>query len=97
MNAKPPAVTHEGDDLILGLYIQTKACKDEVVGLYDGRLKVRITAPPIDGKANQHLIRYLSRCFEVPPSSIKLLQGNSNKRKKILVSRPKIIPDAFKL
>lgn len=50
---------HEsGNVLILSLHVQPKASKDEWAGLHGERLKLRIKAPPIDGKANQYLLKF---------------------------------------
>lgn len=81
----------------MALIVQTRASKDEVLGLYQDRIKIRITAAPVDGKANQHLLRYLAQCFMVPPSRVTLMSGASSKRKKVCISRPVKIPEAFKL
>ena len=51
----------EGSDLVLRLYIQPKASRDSLLGLHGDELKVAITAPPVDGKANAHLTKYLAK------------------------------------
>ena len=53
-----PAVPLEGDELVLHLMIQPKASRDQIIGLHGDELKVAITAPPVDGQANSHLIWY---------------------------------------
>jgi uncharacterized protein (TIGR00251 family) len=60
----------DGQDLILDLHVQPRASRDEIVGVIGDRLKVRITAPPVDGKANQHLIAYLAKQFRVAKSDL---------------------------
>jgi uncharacterized protein (TIGR00251 family) len=51
--------------LHLRCVIQTKSGKDEIVGLHGNEVKIRITEVPQDGKANKHLLRFLSRQFDV--------------------------------
>ena len=46
---------------IIECYIQPQSSKNELVGLYNGKLKIKITAPPVDGKANECLIKFLSK------------------------------------
>ena len=81
------------DELILDLHVQPRAAKDEIAGYHDDRLKVRITAPPVDGKANQHLIALLATVFQVPKLDIVLLSGESGRDKRVRIQRPQTVPD----
>ena len=81
------------DELILEVHVQPRAAKDEIVGYHGDRLKVRITAPPVDGKANQHLIAFLAGVFQVPKRDVVLLSGESGRDKRVLIQRPKALPD----
>ncbi len=83
----------QGDDLILRIKAQPKASKDEFAEVLGNRLKIRITAPPVDGKANQHLIKFLARQFKVSKSQIELLTGDSAREKRFKIRSPKQIPD----
>ena len=57
-----PAWIWQDDNLILNIRLQPRASCDEIVAIQaDGRLKIRITAPPVDGKANDHLLQFLAR------------------------------------
>jgi uncharacterized protein len=78
--------------LVLRCLIQPKASRDEIVGVQDERLKIRITAPPVDGKANAHLIRFLSDVLDVPRSRIELLSGDTGKRKTLRILDMKSLP-----
>nr|WP_211370979.1 DUF167 family protein YggU [Pasteurella multocida] len=75
------------------IFLQPKASKDQIVGLHDNELKITITAPPIDGQANAHLLKFLSKTFKVPKSSIVLEKGELNRHKQILIPNPKVIPE----
>ena len=81
------------DELILDLHVQPRAAKDEIVGYHGDRLKVRITAPPVDGKANQHLIAFLAGVFQVPKRDVVLLSGESGRDKRVRIQGPKTVPD----
>ncbi|QLB12408.1 hypothetical protein EV697_10151 [Bisgaardia hudsonensis] len=87
------AVEKIGEDLRLRIFLQPKASRDQIVGLHDDELKITITAPPIDGKANAHLLKFLSKTFKVPKSAIILEKGELNRHKQILIPAPKMIPD----
>ncbi|ACL33062.1 DUF167 family protein YggU [Glaesserella parasuis] len=76
----------------LRIFLQPKASRDQIVGLHDNELKIAITAPPIDGQANAHLLKYLSKLFKVPKSSIVLEKGELQRHKQIFVPEPKLIP-----
>jgi uncharacterized protein len=82
----------QGDDLLLRVKAQAKASKDEFAEVLDNRLKIRITAPPIDGKANQHLIKFLSGQFKVSKSQIELLTGDGAREKRFMIRSPKQLP-----
>ena len=78
--------------LRLRIFLQPKASRDQIVGLHDNELKIAITAPPIDGQANEHLLKYLSKLFKVPKSSIVLEKGELQRHKQIFIPEPKQIP-----
>lgn len=84
-------ITQQGD-LLLNLYIQPKASRDQIVGLHGDELKVAITAPPIDGKANAHLSKYLAKAFKVPKSDVHILKGELGRHKQVRISAPKNVP-----
>ena len=79
----------DGDDLILSVRVQARASKDEIAtGVQGEWLKVRITAPPVEGKANTHLIRFLAAEFKVRQSQITLLSGQTSREKRLRIHSP---------
>lgn len=94
MSATPPAVclTSEGTGLILHLYIQPNASRDELVGLYDGELKVSVSAPPVDGASNTRLVKFLTSEFGVSKSSILLERGHTSRHKRIRIEGVQLDP-----
>ncbi|QIM62376.1 YggU family protein [Pasteurellaceae bacterium Orientalotternb1] len=76
----------------LRIFLQPKASRDQIVGLHDNELKIAITAPPVDGQANAHLLKFLSKLFKVPKSSIQIEKGELQRHKQIFVPAPKQIP-----
>ncbi len=93
MTITASAVEKQGENLRLRIFLQPKASKDQIVGLHDSELKITITAPPIDGQANAHLLKFLSKTFKVPKSSIVLEKGELNRHKQILIPNPQAIPE----
>ena len=86
----------QNEDLILQVQIQARARRDEIYSVVGERLKIRITAPPVDGRANAHLITFLAKQFGVAKSAVTLLQGERGKTKVICVRAPTKIPDGLK-
>jgi uncharacterized protein (TIGR00251 family) len=72
------------------------ALKDEIVNVMGDALKIRITTPPVDGKANKHLIAYLSNIFKLSKNNITILSGSQSRFKYIAVKAPKHLPDIIK-
>jgi len=84
----------QGDDLVLSIRVQPRASRDEIVGPHGDALKVRITAPPVEGKANAHLLKFLAAAFDVPRASVTLLSGDSARGKRIRICAPRHLPAA---
>lgn len=75
----------DGKGVTLRLHIQPGAKKTEVVGLHGEALKIRLAAPPVDGKANASLIAFLADRLGVAKTSISLLSGDSSRAKRVRV------------
>ncbi|MDB1124909.1 DUF167 family protein YggU [Vibrio algarum] len=90
------AVIQDHDDLVLKLYIQPKASRDNIVGLHGEELKIAITAPPVDGKANIYLTKFLSKQFKIAKSDIKIEKGELGRHKQVRICSPSQIPDIIK-
>lgn len=71
--------------ILLKVYLQPKSSKNEVVGPYRDGIKVKVTAPPIDGKANEALIRFLAKKFGIPPSCIEMIKGLHSREKTLRI------------
>ena len=69
----------------LHLFIQPKSSKNEIVGIHDGKLKIKITAPPVDGKANAALVEFLSDIFEIPKRQIEITKGDTGRNKTVIL------------
>lgn len=82
----------DGEDLILDLHIQPRASRDAIAGEHGNRLKVRITAPPVEGKANRHLLKFLAGLFGVASRDVSLLSGDTGREKRVRIHRPQHLP-----
>ncbi len=86
----------EQKDLILQARIQPRARRDELTGVSGDRLRIRITAPPVDGKANTHLVRFLAKLFGVSKSMVTLLHGETSRDKCLRIRDPHGLPALIK-
>lgn len=82
----------DGDALILSCHLQPKASKDEISGLHGDSVKIRITAPPIEGRANTHLIRFLAKTFGVPKRAVSIISGELGRQKRVRIEQPTQLP-----
>jgi uncharacterized protein (TIGR00251 family) len=73
------------EDVILKVYLQPKSSKNEVVGPYRDGIKVRVTAPPVAGEANEALVRFLSREWKISPSCIEIIRGHHSREKTLRI------------
>lgn len=71
--------------LLVRLHVQPKASKTRLVGLFDGCLKLAIQAPPVDGKANEEVIRFLADFFGIPGREVVLKSGTHGRRKQLIL------------
>lgn len=86
----------EGNDLILQVRVQPRASRDEWrEPEAAGPVRVRITAPPVDGKANAHLREFLAGLFGVAKSQILLTSGESSRDKQLRISAPRKLPSGI--
>src|SRR4030042_2198371 len=71
----------EMKDSILKVYLQPRSSKNEIVGPHRDGIKVRVTAAPVEGRANEALLRFLAKEFGVTPSSIEIVRGHRSREK----------------
>lgn len=76
------------DLLTLTLHVQPNARKTEFAGLHDGRLKVRVAAPAVEGLANDLLLDFLKKKLELPGGRVMISRGGHGRAKTIEISRP---------
>lgn len=89
----PAWITEAGDAITLHLHVQPGAKRNEVVGSHGEALKIRLAAPPVDGRANAELLAFLAKAFGVPKRQIELLSGASSRDKRVRIEAPRLWPD----
>lgn len=71
--------------VIVNVQVQPRASKNELAGVLEGSLKLRLTAPPVEGEANKECIKFLAKLFNIPQSSVEIIQGHKSRRKGVLI------------
>lgn len=95
MTASPPWYRWVGDNLELRVRVKTR-CRDEGIADVTGdALRVRVNAPPVEGKANRRLLTVLAAAFGVAPSRVRLAHGARSRHKRISIERPARIPETL--
>ena len=80
-------------DLLLRLQVQTRASADKFAEILENRIKLRIKAPAVDGKANEAIIKVLAKEFRTAKSTIQILSGHNSKKKLVIIQKPGRLPD----
>jgi uncharacterized protein (TIGR00251 family) len=75
--------------LTFEVYVVPRASRSEIVGEYNGALRVRLAAPPVDGAANRELISLLAKALSVSRSKVEIKTGHASKLKRVKVSQCK--------
>lgn len=75
----------QGNDLLIKVKLTPGSRRDEIVEIHDGALKIRIKAPPVDGKANKYLCGYLAKICEVKESQITIESGQTTRTKTLRI------------
>ena len=78
--------TAKDGSVVLRIYVQPKASKPRIIGLYDGLLKIGVASPPVDGKANREVVKFLAKCLKIPKNDIVLKSGLQSRRKILAVT-----------
>jgi len=76
----------------LHLRVIPRAGQNAILGPRDGRLRVRVAAPPVEDQANQRLISFLAKEFRVGKTHVQLIRGERSREKSVFIRNPRILP-----
>ena len=79
------SIKENSDGVVFKVFVLPKSSKNMIVGLYGDALKIKLTAPPVEGAANEMCIKFLSKCLKIPASCFEIISGHTNKTKHILL------------
>jgi hypothetical protein len=74
------------DGVLLAVYVQPKSSRNRLAGIHGDALKVTITAPPVDGKANEAVIGFFAKLFHLPKSSVAIQSGMQGRNKSVFLA-----------
>ncbi len=78
----------QDDDLVINIRVQPRAACDGFAEIMGEQIKLRITIPPLDGKANWYVIAFLAKTFKLAKADVSILSGTTGRSKRIKIHRP---------
>ncbi|HIP83224.1 MAG TPA: YggU family protein [Desulfocapsa sulfexigens] len=72
--------------ILIRIYVQPRASRNAFIGIHDDAVKLAITAPPVDGKANAAVVKYLASFFRIKKKDLEIISGLQSRRKSLLVT-----------
>lgn len=84
-----------GDVTTLTLHIQPGAKRSELAGLHGEALKIRLAAPPVEGRANEALLKFIAGLFDVPVRQVELKQGGQSRHKVVAITGSRVDPESL--
>ena len=80
-----PTVSAQGDRVLLELHVVPRAAKTAIAGVHDGRVKVSLAAPPVDGAANDALVAFIAKTLGRPKRDVELIRGETSRKKTLAI------------
>jgi uncharacterized protein (TIGR00251 family) len=81
-----PFVHPSGEGVVLAVYVQPRASRNELVGIQGDELKVRLTSPPVEGAANKLCREFVAKLLGIPRTNVSLVAGERSRHKRLLVA-----------
>lgn len=85
MSAPPAYLTERAEGVELALYVAPRASRTAFVGAHGDMLKLQVAAPPVEGKANEAILKFLCEHFQRSKREVELLAGDTGRRKRVLL------------
>lgn len=97
MTDQPPWLHQHGEDVLIDVAVVPKASRTRILNVYDSRLKIQLAAPPVEGQANDALVRFLADTLDMPRVQIEIVGGAANKRKTVRIKKASLTRVMLKL
>lgn len=91
----PATLYRDGEDWLLEVRVQPRASRTEFAGLMGDRLRIRLNAPPVDGRANAALVEFVAEALDLPRARVTLERGTTGRDKRLRLHRLREIPPAL--
>jgi uncharacterized protein (TIGR00251 family) len=88
----PTALRRDGEDWLLDVRVQPRASRTEFAGLLGDRLRIRLNAPPVDGRANAALVEFVAEALDLPRARVTLERGMTGRDKQLRLHRLTDVP-----
>lgn len=82
---KFPCLSRHHAGTVLLIKVQPRSSRNQIIGLHEGELRVKLTSPPVDGAANKTCRDFLSKQFGIAKTSVELISGETSRHKRILL------------
>jgi len=80
-----PFIQENSNGIILKVFVQPRSSKNMIAGQHGDALKIKLTAPPVDGAANKMCIQHLAKWLKITKSSIEIISGHGSRTKRLLL------------
>ena len=79
------SIQEASEGITFTVFVQPRSSKNMIAGIHGNALKIKLTAPPVEGAANKMCVDYLAKCLGVPKSSLQILSGHGSRTKRMLL------------
>jgi len=76
----------QNSTLALNIYVQPRASQNRIAGIHGNAVKLCVTAPPVENKANEAITGFIANLFEVPKSAVSIKSGRQGRNKKVIIT-----------
>lgn len=85
MNERLDFLSENAQGSIIQVFVQPRASKNELAGVHENSLKIRLTAPPVEDEANKECVKFIAKLFNLPKTRVEILKGHKSRRKTLLI------------
>ena len=88
MSAQNSAFSWQGDKLVLQILLQPRASQNEWAGHHDGRIRLRVTSPPVDNQANLECVKFIAKSLKTAKTNVSVVRGKTSRAKTVEILKP---------